>query len=240
MLRTPVWTAESRISVGRADVPAYTLQGVTIGNATLAGSYARAIAAPSVIRAGARAADIPIAEARERVSGSQIPRSTLIRVEGSGETNRQARRLANGAAAGLIRYVSELNVEQQEDGTLDRYRRAQRRTDRLRRRYVSAARAYGRDSDRAQRARLDMLTAQLRSQTLSTRVVQSVGAPVQNLLQLVVPATDATSDRTSVLTRLVLFALAAGLLLGLALALLRANGDLLRSARESLAAARRG
>ena len=43
LLRSPVYTAEARISVGRVDVPAYTLQGVTVGNSTLAASYARAL-----------------------------------------------------------------------------------------------------------------------------------------------------------------------------------------------------
>jgi capsular polysaccharide biosynthesis protein len=239
LMRTPQYTGEARISVGRADVPAYTLQGVVIGNATLAASYARAVAAPSVVRSGARAAGITTAEARTLLTGSQVPNSTLIRVEGRGRTNRQARRLANGAAAGLIRYVSKLNVEQQDNGLLDRYRSAQRRTDRQRRRVRALTEKYGRDSRRVEKARLDLLTAQLNSQTLSTRVVQNAGQPNQNLLQLVVPATDAASDRRSVLSRLVLVALAAGLLLGLALALLRSNGELIRHTRENLAARRR-
>jgi uncharacterized membrane protein len=237
-LRTPQYTAEARINVGRADVPAYTLQGVTIGNATLAGSYARAIAAPSVIRDAARAADITTADARTRLSGSQVPRSTLIRVEGQGSSEREARRLANGGAAGLIRYIEQVNAEQLDTGILDRYRRAQRRTDRMRRRYIAASAKYGRTSRRAERARLDMLTAQLSSQTLSTRVVQNTEQPLHNLLQLVVPATTAESDRSSVLSRLILISLAAGLLLGLALALLRNNGDFIRHTRQSVAAKR--
>jgi capsular polysaccharide biosynthesis protein len=238
LLRTPVFKAEARINVGRADVPAYTLQGVTIGNATLAASYARALAAPSVLQAGAKAAGLTTAEARERLSGSQVPRSTLIRVEGQGSTNREARRLANGSAAGLIRYVTKLNARQQDTGLLGRYRRAQRETDRQRRRVASLTRRNGARSRVVERARLDLLTAQLRSQTLSTRVVQNGEQPMQNLLQLVVPATHATSDRTSVLSRLVLIALAAGILIGLALALLRTNADLLRRTRENLATRR--
>src|SRR5436305_9412143 len=49
LLRSPVYSSEARINVGLADVPAFTLQGTTMGNATLAASYARAIGAPDVV-----------------------------------------------------------------------------------------------------------------------------------------------------------------------------------------------
>src|SRR4051812_24345023 len=45
LVRQPTYSAEARINVGRTDVPAYTLQGTTIGNATLASSYSRAVPA---------------------------------------------------------------------------------------------------------------------------------------------------------------------------------------------------
>lgn len=232
LLRDPVYSSEARINVGRTDVPAYTLQEVVLGNATLAASYARAFEAPQVIAAGARAAGISEEDARGRVLGSQVPRSTLIRIDAIGDSAEEARELANGVAEGLIDYVRVLNVRQQETRLIERYRQAQRRTDRARRRY-QAARRDAPDSSRAvEQARLDLLTAQLRSQTLSTRVVQTGATPAQNALQLVVPAADAASDRNSVLGRLVLIALAAGVLLGIALALLRANAALLRARRE--------
>src|SRR2546423_10055979 len=41
--RSPTYTAESRVSVGRVDVPAFTLQNVVAGNQALAAGYARAI-----------------------------------------------------------------------------------------------------------------------------------------------------------------------------------------------------
>lgn len=239
LLREPLYSAEARISVGRTDVPAYTLQEVVLGNATLAASYARAFEAPQVIAAGARAAGISEDEARERVFGSQVPQSTLIRIDAEGESVREARDLANGVAEGLIDYVRVLNVRQQDSRLIERYRRAQRRTDRARRRYQAALRDGSERSRAAEQARLDLLTAQLRSQTLSTRVVQTGATPAQNALQLVVPAASASSDRDSVLGRLVLIALAAGVLLGIALALLRANAGLLRARRER-PAGRRG
>ena len=232
LLRDPVYTSEARINVGRTDVPAYTLQEVVLGNATLAASYARAVDAPQVIASGARAAAIPIEEARAQVFGSQVPRSTLIRIEAAGSSVREARDLVNGVANGLIDYVRVLNVRQRDTQLEAQYRDAQRRTDGARRRHAAVAAEQPETSRAVERARLDLLTAQLRSQTLSTRLVQSGAAPAQNAMQLVVPAVDASSDRNAVLSRLVLIALAAGILLGVVLALLRANAGLLRARHE--------
>ena len=87
MARDAVYSAEARVNVGRVDVPAYTLQGVTVGNATLAASYARALAAPEVIERAARDAGVPVDEARGNLTGSQIPKSTLIRIEADGSSS---------------------------------------------------------------------------------------------------------------------------------------------------------
>ena len=130
--RDAVYSAEARVNVGRVDVPAYTLQGVTVGNATLAASYARALAAPEVIERAARDAGVPVDEARGNLTGSQIPKSTLIRIEADGSSSAEAQRLANAAALQLIRYVTRLNVRQQEDQALQRYRRAQQEAQQAR------------------------------------------------------------------------------------------------------------
>lgn len=237
LTRDPVYTAEARISVGRIDVPAYTLQGVIIGNATLATSYARAIDAPVVTRTAAQAAGVPPEQARASLNASQIPNSTLIRVEATGREPRVAETLANGAARGLVAYVTDLNVRQQDPGVLARYRRAQALTDQARLRYYGLRARLGAADDQVRDARLLLLTRQLRSQSLSTRVVQrlvggTIATPPSNLLQILVPAQDAESDASSVLTRLVLFGVAAGVVIGLALALLRANAALVRRRRD--------
>ena len=66
---------------------------------------------------------------------------------------------------------------------------------------------------------------------MGARVLQAtVAPPPENLLQLVVPAASAESDEASVLQRSVLIGLVAGLILGVALALLRANGHMVRGA----------
>src|SRR4051812_34210335 len=235
LVRSPTYTSQARISVGRADVPAYTLQGSTIGNATLAASYARAVPALAVTQAAARAGKVSLSDARRQIFGSPVPGSTLIRIDAAGDSSRQARRMANAAARALITYVINLNGRQRPKGLMSAYRAAQRRTDRARLALRRTLLRHPPRSTEAERARLDLLTAQLRSQALSTRVVQTRVAPsVPNQLQLIQPAVFATSDKGSMLSRMVLIALAVGVVLGIGLALLRANEDLLRTQRERL------
>lgn len=232
LVRTPVYSAESRINVGRADVPAYTLQGTTIGNATLAASYARAVPALAVAKAAARAGKISVADASSQISGSPVPGSTLIRIDADGDSSRQARRMANASARALIAYVVKLNGRQRAKGLLSAFRSAQRRTDRARLAFRRALRRFPPASTVAERARLELLTSQLRSQALSTRVLQQrINPGVPNQLQLIQPAITASSDRSSMLGRLVLIGLAVGAVLGIALALARTNADVLRAQR---------
>jgi hypothetical protein len=230
LLRSPVYEAQARINVGRIDVPAYTLQGVTIGNSTLASSYSRALAAPVVIERAAKSVGIPVTTARENLAASQVPRSTLIQVEAEGESSGQAQQLVNAAALELIRYVTKLNVKQQQSRSLSRFRRARAVAERARTRLI---RIQGKHpgSSAAERARVQLQTAELNARAVGARVVGATVAPTpENLLQLVVPAASADSDESSVLQEALLIGLVAGLVLGFALALVRANWHLVRGA----------
>jgi len=226
--RAPVYSAQARINVGRVDVPAYTLQGVEIGNATLAVSYARAIAAPAVIDPAARAAGVSRARVTANLAASPVPDSTLIQVDANGASSRQATVLANTGSQALIKYVSTLNDAQQKNSVLAQYRKAQAITNSLRLHLGRLKLHHLPDSAVVQSAQLDLLTAQLRSQTLSTRFASGGLAPsTDNMLQLVVPAVNASSDFASMLERLALLGFASGAVLGVALALLRVNRRLL-------------
>jgi hypothetical protein len=230
LLRSPVYDAEARINVGRIDVPAYTLQGVTIGNSTLAASYSRALAAAAVINRAARQAGVPVGEARANLTASQVPRSTLIQVEATGDSSGEAQQLANSAALALINYVTRLNVRQQQSRSLGRFRRARVVAERARTRLLRIERDRP-GSRAAQRARVRFATAELNARSIGGRVIGATAAPsAENLLQLVVPAATAGSDRSSVLQQSLLIGLVAGLVLGFALALLRSNWALVRGA----------
>jgi hypothetical protein len=227
LIRDPTYTAESRISVGRIDVPAYTLHGVIIGNATLASGYARTIDAESVVGPAGNAVGLSPSEARDRLSASPIPGTTLIRVEAEGPEQAQTVKLSNAGSRSLINYVEDLN-RQETSGLLREYRGARARQERARStldRLLGSPRS---SRARLENARLDLASAQLRADTIGNQYRAVKGGPdTQNPLQFVAPAAEAKSDRRSMFQRLLLIGLAVGVLVGLALPLLRENSHLI-------------
>jgi capsular polysaccharide biosynthesis protein len=225
LIRSPKYTAESRINVGRVNVPPYTLQGVIIGNQSLAQSYSRAISAPDVANAAARAAHLSPATAVSNLTATPVPQSTVIRIRATSESERGAVGLANGASRGLRAYVIKLNHNAQGTEVLDEYGRSLRAVAAARRRLGAAGTASAR-----QRAGFQLQTAELKAKTLGQQYQFQAGneAP-PNLVQVLAPAVSATSDFSSRLQELLLVGAVAGLCVGIALALLRSNLELLRS-----------
>jgi capsular polysaccharide biosynthesis protein len=231
LTRDPVYTAQARINVGRVDVPAYTLQGVTIGNETLAAGYARTISAAPVINRAAKRARVSTSRA-DSLSASPVPGSTLIRVKAEGATKDEATRIANAGATSLIAYVEGITRKQQENNLLSQFRAARARADRARVRLRGLRAQPNPNAKALRKAKLDVETADLKAASLGDQFRASdTGPNSRNLLQLIAPANAADSDFSSVLQRLILIAVAAGLAIGIALALLRANRRLLRRPR---------
>jgi capsular polysaccharide biosynthesis protein len=223
MDRDPVYTADARISVGRADVPAYTLQNVVIGNSTLAAGYARTIDAPGVVRPAARKAGVSATHARDRLAASPIPGSTLIRVEAKGPSEQGAVDLANAGSSALVSYVTKLNKDQEPNDLIRNYRQARSRVGRVEGQLAAANRSQRRDPARVRRLQLDLEVATLEASTLDQQYRGARANTIDSILQVVSPADAAQSDESSWMQRLVLIAAAAGLLIGMTFALLRAN-----------------
>jgi len=228
LTRDPVYSSEARVSVGRVDVPAYTLQGVIVGNSDLAVSYARAIGAQPVVDGAARSAKTSVAFTRAHLSASPVPGSTLIQIESEGDTRAQAVALANGAAQGLIDFVTQINTQPDSAPLLGRYRSALAKVDRAQRQVERARRFGNQDPDALQRAQRGEIAARLAASTIGNQYRSEQGTSgVAPSLRLIVSAVTADSDRSSVFQRLLFIGLVAGVLLGLALALLRANRRLI-------------
>jgi len=233
LVRKPVYTAQANINVGRVDVPAYTLEGVIEGNATLAASYARAGDAPAVLDSAARAGGISPDEARARLDVSPVIGTTVVLVEGTGPTTSAAVKLSNGGADALISYIQLLNNEQQVTGLLPQYRAALAQVAQARARLARLKATKPPDPGSTQQAQLDLQTAQLQVQSYSDEYLNQGAIPAPNDLQLIAPAVRATSDFTSALERLLLAGLAAGLVVGVLLALASANAWMMNSARRA-------
>jgi capsular polysaccharide biosynthesis protein len=171
---------------------------------------------------------VPADDAESKISASPVPNSTLIVVEAKGSSAQQSELLANGAAQGLIRYVRKLTANQQETGVLHGYRDALAATQRKLEILQSLEATHSPKSDIVRQAQLDYQTAKLRQQSVGQKYLSFQVAPSpQNLLQLAVPAAQASSDLWSMLARMALIAVAVGLVLGIALALWVANRELL-------------
>jgi capsular polysaccharide biosynthesis protein len=224
LLRMPTYSAEARLNVGRVDVPPYTLQGVIIGNQSLAVSYSRAINAPDVLNAATSAVGISRDTADLRLSATPVPQSTVIRVDATGASKASSIALANAASIGLRNYVIRLNKDAQSSAMLRDFQAAQRDAVAAQQRLARAQR--GGNTALIQRRQLDLQTAQLKASTLEGKYkYQSGTTPPANLVQVLAPATTATSDFESRLEELLLIGLVAGVVFGLALALLRANAE---------------
>lgn len=222
--RSPTYTAEARVSVGRVDVPPFTLQNVVNGNQALAVGYARAIVARRVLLDAGRNAGLTPEEAATRLTASPIPGSTLIRVEGTGTTARRAEKLANGGARALIAYVVHLQASQQHSGLLAQFRSLQATIATRRTRLDSLRRRHAPQAD-VEQARISLLTALLENQRVANLYNDTQNGPSPSApLQVLTLAASASSDKTSTLERTLLVGAAAGLALGIGIALALANG----------------
>jgi hypothetical protein len=232
--RDAKYTAHARITVGRTDVPAAILQNAAFGNQVVAGTYARGIAAPPVIRATARRIGLTPGVTRKRLTASTVPESTLIDVQGVGSSADGATALANAGANALIRYVGRIASSDDAKRLLRQYRVAQAEVRRLEVRVQQLRRSKKADSTTIARAQLHVDTADLEATQLAnlyraeTTADETAGAH----LTLLAPAGEAKSDFRSVLEQLIAIAVAAGLVLGFGFALLRTNWGVLRARRE--------
>lgn len=231
LLRDPVYDSEARVSVGRVDAPVYTLDDLLVANVTLARNYARVITAGPVVNPAAQKVGVDPEDVVDNLSASPVPGSSLISIEAEGDSENEAIALANTAAARLITYVERLNRNQAANNLLNRFRDAAARYDRAQARLRRVRSDPKATRQELAKARLDFFTEQARAEGTRTQYRNNEGGlPSEGLLQLAVPATEADSDRWSVIQRLMLIGLGAGLIIGLGLALLRENRHLLTRA----------
>jgi hypothetical protein len=227
------YTADALLSVGRVNVPAFTLQGVIQGNATLAANYARAIKAPAVYESAARRARVTASTANSDLTASPIPESTLIRVEAMSGGRDEAIAIANGGGRALIRYVQTLNRDPISARLLDQYRQVQVRLTQLHERIAALNAHPGKSVAKFLRslgnANVDLQTTSLRSLDLQSEYQAArANQPSPAIVQLLSPATTASSDHTSVLEQVLLVGGVVGAVLGVIFALMLENREWLR------------
>jgi uncharacterized protein involved in exopolysaccharide biosynthesis len=107
--RTPTYSADARILVGRLDVTAQAVPGYVSATQSLAGVYSRLVSLPDVHRDALSRIGHPI-NPQSAVAASPIPGSSEIRVDATSPVQADAVRLANATVAAMVAYVDRLNA----------------------------------------------------------------------------------------------------------------------------------
>lgn len=237
LARTPQYTAEARLAIGRIDLNAPgALSSFAEATETISASYSRAISADQVIDRVSQELSLDPFTVRIRLGATPIPGSAVIRVLAVGPSDEYAIALANSGSAALLDYTKEINVRNPNADRLFRefklaVTRASRRQEQVEALEILPSILV--DKEDLASARTKAAAAGLRVETLranyqATQESQSTVSLVQQLTT----ASVATNDRTEELQLVLFYALAAGGLIGAALATLRANGEARAAARS--------
>jgi capsular polysaccharide biosynthesis protein len=196
------------------------------GRNQLASTYSRFIDARDVVEPVASRLGLDSTDVDERLSASPIPESPIFRVEGQGTSEAAAVELTEAATASLIDFIRRSNVEDARgEALLRRFQNAIEETRQAEgRRDQAEARLdrnpLSRDAARSLNQALAALeAARLRRETLRDLYRQSQAELVGSRgVEVLDPATDASSDRFLWLQVLLFAGLAGGLVIGVALA----------------------
>ena len=220
MAHTPTYTAEARLTIGRIDVTTYAIPGFVGASKDLAVAYSRSIKATGVTGPLARTMHMSPSQINAHLSASPIPDSPIIIVTATGGSADSAIKLANAAQSVLTAYVKDLNRQNPDSARLlQSYQSASLKLFR-----IAQARKRALLSPASQ-ATLDDLNAQYAAAKLQVDTLSGLyrasqaGQAATDVLQVLSPATSASSDSESHLQRLLFVGLLAGLAAGIAVAL---------------------
>jgi hypothetical protein len=191
----------------------------------LAATYSQAIHAGAVTKPAGKALGIPPLEASKRLVASPIGQTPLFLIDASGPSAHDAIKLANAASRALVRYVDDLNAQSAGvNSSLSAFKRASEQQHRAAIAIQQAEIAYQRHPSIRNRQAVTRAMQRSDSAKLRATVLASVYGNAKrvgstsNVLQILATANAATSDRDSVLQKVLFIAAAAGLAIGVALA----------------------
>jgi capsular polysaccharide biosynthesis protein len=246
------YTAESLMNVGAVNLRVQAQSGYTAGAEALASSYSRVAMSGLVERPVAAKLSLTPDEVSSRLKATPIPDEPQFKIVASGPTAADAIALADTATRQMQTYADQASTGRDSANTLlKRYQRQTATTARLRNRFfllkglmaeskvngaTPAMKAAAPSQAKLNRAEIAFNTAQLRAEALAGLFqvrIQEVGdAPRVDLLGR---SLTAKSDRLKVLEELVVVGLLAGLLVGVAIALVVERFSGRRRARAATA-----
>jgi len=229
--RTPVYTGTTQMSIGRIDLSAPgALAGFSVATQNLAAAYSRAITADAVLRPVSKQLGVSQADLKKRVSASPIAESPVFIIEAKTSSPKAAGATAKAAGESLTRYVTELNRSNPDSQRLFglfqdaavRYSRLQTAEDRI-------SQEYDKNPSSTNQRRLDQARAATEGALLQRETLRGSyqtsrqGQSSTSLVQILSPAQEASSDRTTKLEIFLFAGLLGGVILGLGLATWWAN-----------------
>jgi hypothetical protein len=222
LARKPTYTSEARLNVGGLNLTQQSLQGYVTAVQALAVAYSRAIDAEGVVRPVARKTGLSPQYVVDHVSATPIQGSPVVRIEAKGKDSRQVVRLADASADSLLDYAVKLNAGRATSKKmLKRFLAASKRLQRVNEKRDRAAR---RKRPNLNKLQTQSDTADLLVRTAGVLYQQSqAGQVLTELVQKLAPAGRPTSDRRSILQEYIAGAALAGILIGIGLAVARAN-----------------
>jgi uncharacterized protein involved in exopolysaccharide biosynthesis len=231
LLRTPTYTATARLQVGRIDITSPgALSGYAIATQALATGYSRTVTALAVAKPVSAKTGISVKDVQSHVTATPVPESPVFKIEGTSPDPDQAKALANYSSAALIHYVSKLNQNNPDSRRLYNQYKAAILQRKLAEQQLTIARAdaQARSTASAEEevdsAKSEVEAASLRVDALGKAYTASIQSQVATqLIQVISPATEASSDRRSKFMILAFIGLVVGLLVGAAVAYYREN-----------------
>lgn len=234
--RTPTYTADTSLSVGRFDVSSASLPGFASAIQSLSSAYARLIGADAVVDPVARELRVSPRAVVANVSATPIPDSPLLNVEATAPTSARALKLSSLASDSLVNYISA-DASQAENTTTDttQYRDLLLALSQAELQQKKLTSAYNERPGAAVRGQLDQVSAQIKVLQLHIDAIHAsavstpaIGAAA-GIPSVIVRPRAAVSDRTPTLERYGFIGLAVGAVLGVAFALLLARRRVGRS-----------
>jgi uncharacterized protein involved in exopolysaccharide biosynthesis len=221
LLRSPTYTAETRLAVGGLDASSPASNSdFAAAAATLAQTYGRSVQGDVVVDAVARKTHSSPATVRAHIAAFTVPSTPLFSVEGVAGSPGAAIALANLTSEALRKAASEA-TQDLVPPLLAQYRQAATAQQRVERK-VRFLQATEPGSELVE-ARAQLAIAQTRAVSAREAFVagqqrqQSLAVPIQ----VIERASSAGSDRYSVLELWIFIAVVLGLIVGTALALFR-------------------
>jgi capsular polysaccharide biosynthesis protein len=227
--RTPVYAAQSTVSVGGVEVSQTNF--LTSGGPaqSLAAVFSRALSAPAVRAGVAKRLGAERGQFVGALAGTPVPDSNLFRIEAESTSARKAVALANAAADEIIAYAAQLRQDA-DARLLDQLRQASYQLKASRRRVAGFLARKTSPQGAVDQARVEASIADLRFRSLSAAFRREVQSSGTGALQRFSSAAGASSDQQSKTQFLVLLGLITGAFVGSALAFARS----LRRHRRSL------